>query len=196
MTANTPISVLVVDDVYQIRDMVKIIFSHKDYAKVIGEASNGKEAIELAPAINPDVVLMDIDMPIMNGIEAAKIIHQQNKEIKIVMLTACTNDVLIFTSFAAGADGYILKDKFPDTIETAITAVRLGSVWLDPAIARHILDIAARSSPIENNIDELLTLEEKKKLDEVANCTGSRCLVDPGFIANLRRLAGAELKKG
>lgn len=189
MSTPVPVSVLVVDDMPIIRETIKIIFTHGNYARLDGEAGNGKEAVEMADRMNPDIVLMDIDMPVMNGIEAAKLIRQKHKNTKIVMLTACTNDVLIFTSFAAGADGYILKDKFPATIEAAITTVRLGSVWLDPAIARHILEIAAASSPTESNIDELLTTQEKEKLSEVAACTGSRCLVDPEFIANLRRLA-------
>lgn len=192
MSTQMPVSVLVVDDMPLIRETIKILFTYGNYAKLDGEASDGKEAVEMVDAIKPDVVLMDIDMPVMNGIEAAKIIHQKHKDTKIVMLTACTNEILIFSSFAAGADGYILKDKFPATIQAAITSVCLGSVWLDPAIARRILEIAASSTQTETNIDELLTKEEKEKLNEVAGCTGSRCLVDPEFIANLRRLASAK----
>jgi DNA-binding NarL/FixJ family response regulator len=191
MRSSAQLSVLVVDDMSLIRDSVKIILAQGKYAKVIGEAENGKEAIEMANYFKPDFILMDIDMPIMNGIEAAKAIHEKHTGTKIVMLTACTNEILIFTSFAAGADGYILKDKFQDTIEAAMTTVRLGSVWLDPAIARRILEIAASSAHTETeiNIDELLTKEEREILNEVANCSGSRCLVDPEFITNLRRLA-------
>jgi len=189
MSIKTPISILVVDDVPLIRDTVKIILADEHYAKVIGEAGDGKEAIEVADNINPDIVLMDINMPIMNGIEAAKIIRQRNKNTKIVMLTSCTNDVVIFTSFAAGADGYILKDKFPATIETAITTVRLGSVWLDPAIAHRILEIARSTSHVEKSLEEVLTAEEVETLNVVSHCTGSLCLVDPGFIAKLRSLA-------
>ena len=192
MATQNTLSVLVVDDMPLIRETVKILFTYGNYAKLMVKPVMDKEAIEMADTLKPDIVLMDIDMPVMNGIEAAKIIHQKHKETKIVMLTACTNEILIFSSFAAGADGYILKDKFQDTIEAAMTTVRLGSVWLDPAIARRILEIAASSTQTETNIDELLTKEEKEKLNEVAGCTGSRCLVDPEFIANLRRLASAK----
>ena len=191
MSAQVPVSVLVVDDMPLIRETIKILFTHGSYATFDGEANNGKEAVEIADSLNPDIILMDIDMPIMNGIEAAKIIHQKHPNTKILMLTACTDEILIFTSFAAGADGYILKDKFPSTIEAAITTVRLGSVWLDPAIARRILEIAVNNTQSETNIDDLLTNEERETLNEVANCTGSRCLVDPEFIANLRRLASS-----
>jgi len=190
MSTQIPVSVLVVDDMPLIRETIKILFAHGNYARLSGEANNGEEAIEIADTIKPDIILMDIDMPVMNGIEAARIIHQKHKDTKILMLTACTNEILIFNSFAAGADGYVLKDKFPSTIEAAITSVRLGSVWLDPAIARRILEIAATSAQAQEiKINELLTKEEKETLSEVANCTGSRCLVDPEFIENLRRLA-------
>jgi len=191
MSTQVPVSVLVVDDMPLIRETIKILFSHGNYATFSGEANNGEEAVEIADTISPDVILMDIDMPVMNGIEAARIIHEKHAETKILMLTACTNEILIFNSFAAGADGYVLKDKFPSTIEAAITTVRLGSVWLDPAIARRILEMAATHSTQaeEVNIEELLTTEEKETLNEVAKCSGSRCLVDPEFIKNLRRLA-------
>jgi DNA-binding NarL/FixJ family response regulator len=186
---SAPISILIVDDMSLIRDTIKIILSHGNYATCVGEARNGQEAIELCDRLKPDLVLMDIDMPVMNGIEAARIIHQKHSDTKILMLTACTNELIIFSAFAAGADGYVLKDKFPATIETAITTVRLGSVWLDPGIARRILDIAASGAQAEIDINELLTHEEKETLNEVSQCTGSRCLVDPDFIQNLRRLA-------
>jgi len=186
------ISVLVVDDVPLIRDTVKILFAQEDYATVVGEAENGEEAIEVANNIRPDVVLMDINMPIMNGIEAAKIIRQQHENTKIVMLTSCTNEVVIFTSFAAGADGYILKDNFPSTIQAAITTVRLGSVWLDPAIARRILELARSTSRTDKTLEELLTEEEIETLIEVSRCTGSHCLVEPAFVNNLRRLGPSE----
>ncbi len=189
MVDKAPISVLLVDDVPLIRDTIKIMFAQGNYATISGEAANGQEAIEAASIINPDVVLMDINMPVMNGIEAAKIIRQHNKDIKLVMLTSCTNDVVIFTSFAAGADGYVLKDKFPATIETAITTVRLGSVWLDPAIAYRILELARTTSSTEKTLEEVLTEEELDTLNEVAHCTGSLCFVEPSFIEKLHSLA-------
>lgn len=190
MATTETLSVLVADDMPMIRKMVKTIFTFGKYAQVVGEAVNGQEAIEAANNLKPDIILMDIDMPILNGIEAAKIIHEQDRNIKIVMLTACTNEMFIFSSFAAGADGYIFKDKFQDTIEAAMTTVRLGSVWLDPAIARRILEIAATGANTKSGISvgEPLTTREKEILMEVSNCTGIGCLVEPEFIANLRRL--------
>ena len=184
------ISLLMVDDVPIIRDLVKMTFAKSDNIKVVAEATNGQEAIEMVDVKHPDIVLMDIEMPIMDGIEAAKIIHQKHKDIKIIMLTASSSEARIFKSFAAGAEGYIIKERFLDTIEMAINAVQVGSVWLDPAISRCILEAASKSSQRENeaNIGELLTAEERARLNEVASCTGSACLVDPGFVEKLHRL--------
>lgn len=188
MAMDTRISVLVVDDVPIIRDAVKILLTQGDYARIAGEADNGEEAVRLADNASPDIILMDIDMPLMNGIEAAKIIRQKHKNTKIIMLTSSNNERVIFHSFAAGADGYILKDKFPATIQAAITTVRLGSVWLDPGIARRILELVVENATTERNLSEPLTREEVETLHEVANCSSGHCLVEPEFIANLRRL--------
>ncbi len=182
------ISVLVVDDVPLIRDAVKIVLTQSDYAQIIGEAGNGEEAVRLAANEKPDIILMDIEMPNMNGIEAAKVIRQTNEHIKIIMLTASNNEKAILSSFAAGADGYILKDKFPATIQAAITTVRLGSVWLDPGIARRILEFVVERATVKKHLEILLTEQEVATLNEVASCSSERCLVNPNFVANLRRL--------
>lgn len=190
MSSNTPISVLIVDDVPLIRDAVKLLLTQGDYAKIAGEAENGQEAVSMADKGTMDIILMDIDMPVMNGIEAAKAIREKNKDIKIVMLTSCNSESFIFNSFAAGADGYVLKDKFPATMQAAITTVRLGSVWLDPAIARRILELAGDSKSNKDDFESCLTRQELDTLNTVA-CDGGHCLVAPEFVANLRRLTPA-----
>lgn len=190
MPDSAALSVLIVDDVPIIRDMVKLNLVSRENIHIAGEAVNGQEAVYMADATHPDIVLMDIEMPIMNGIEAAKIIHQKHKNIKVIMLTASSNETQIFQSFAAGAEGYILKERFLETAEMAIKTVRLGAVWLDPGIGRCILEAASTRCKRDNeaNIGELLTVEERATLNEVASCSGDTCLVDPAFVAKLRRL--------
>ncbi len=187
--AHKPTSVLIVDDVPLICDTVKLLLTQSDHPLVVDTASNGLEAIETCAIIKPDIILMDVEMPLMNGIEAAKAIRKRDKEIKIIMLTAHDHDSHIFNSFAAGADGYILKNRFIETLQTAIDTVRLGSVWLDPAIARRILELSRASATSRIGLDRPLSRKEKETLHMVANCTGEFCLVEPKFVEKLHKLA-------
>ncbi len=189
--ADKPVSILVVDDVPLIRTAVTKLLKPEGSSIIINEAKNGQEAVDLSTSINPDIILMDVEMPMMNGIEAAKIIHRKNKEVKIVMLTAHDTNNHILDSFAAGAEGYVLKNRFPETLQTAIQTVRLGSVWLDPSIARQILNLSIVPEREPQKITALLSQEEVQTLIIVAHCEGHLCLVDPQFVARLHKLAPA-----
>jgi len=170
--SDKPVSILVVDDVRLIRKAVSQLLKPEGSHITISEAHNGEEAVKISASRNPDIILMDVEMPMMNGIEAAKIIRQKNKEVKIIMLTAHDTNSHIFDSFAAGADGYVLKNRFAETLPTAIHTVRLGSVWLDPSIARQILalSIVPEREPIK--ITQVLSAEEVETLNTVAHCKG------------------------
>ncbi len=187
--ADKPVSILVVDDVRLIRNAVTKLLENTGSRIILNEAKNGQEAVEISDRINPDIILMDVEMPTMNGIEAAKTIRQKNKDVKIIMLTAHDTSDRIFDSFAAGADGYVLKNRFAETLPIAIHTVRLGSVWLDPSIAREILSLSIIPEQKPVKITELLSAEEVKTLSTVAECKGDLCLVDPSFVARLHKLA-------
>jgi CheY-like chemotaxis protein len=187
--ADKPVSILVVDDVTLIRTAVSKLLKLAGPRIIMNEAKNGQEAVDISTSINPDIILMDVEMPVMNGIEAAKIIRQKNKEVKIIMLTAHETSNHILDSFAAGADGYVLKNRFAETLQTAIQTVRLGSVWLDPSMAREILTLSIVPERKPVKITELLSFEDVKMLNTVAHCEGDLCLVDPSFVAKLHRLA-------
>jgi two-component system, NarL family, response regulator LiaR len=133
------ISVLLVEDHYLTRIGIRTVIQRTADIKVIGEASNGLEAIESAQSLNPDVILMDVGMPEMDGIEAASRIRKANPESKIIMLTSHNSDRDIMASLAAGATGYCLKDVEPERLYAAIRAVQIGDVWLDSAIASKVL---------------------------------------------------------
>ncbi len=106
---------------------------------VIGEAGNGEEAVSAAATLKPDVILMDVGMPVMDGIEASRRILSAQPEIRIIMLTQHDNDSDILASLAAGASGYCLKDVAPERLYTAIRAVSSGDAWLDASIASRVL---------------------------------------------------------
>lgn len=133
------IKVLLVEDHALTRIGLKAALKRTEDISVIGEAGNGEEAVEAAATLSPDVILMDVGMPVMDGIQAAKKILDNNPEMKVIMLTQHDNDRDIFASLAAGASGYCLKDVEPERLYTAIRSVRAGDAWMDAAIAGRVL---------------------------------------------------------
>lgn len=137
--SKRPIRVLLVEDHALTRMGLKAAFRRTNDIDVIGEASNGEEAIAQAAALSPDVIVMDVGMPIMDGIQASKQIVEKHPGIKIVMLTQHDNDSDILASLAAGASGYCLKDVEPERLYTAVRSVNAGDAWLDATIASRVL---------------------------------------------------------
>lgn len=133
------INVLLVEDHSLTRLGLKALLGRTEDLKVIGEAANGQEAIEKTLSLHPHIILMDVGMPIMDGIEAVKKIKEQKIEAGIIMLTSHDNERDIFASLAAGAGGYCLKDVDPERLYTAIRSVHAGDAWLDAAIAGQVL---------------------------------------------------------
>jgi DNA-binding NarL/FixJ family response regulator len=135
------IKVLVVDDHPLSRIGLKYLLDEAKDISIVGEAVNGEQAITVAERLQPDVVLMDVGMPVMDGIQAAKRIRQKNPEMRIIMLTSHENDEDIFASLSAGVNGYSLKDINQNRLLTAIRAVYAGDFWLDTAIASKVVNV-------------------------------------------------------
>jgi DNA-binding NarL/FixJ family response regulator len=144
------ISVLIVDDHEMTRTGVKFFLEQDSDIQVIGEAKNGEEGITLCASLKPDVVLMDVNMPVLNGIESAKRITAAHPDIKIIMLTAFDNIEEIRASLTAGVNGYCLKDISDSRLIAAIKGVIAGDIWLDSSIAGSLL----QSLPYNNEIKE------------------------------------------
>lgn len=136
---NGIINVLVVEDHALTRIGLKALLDRTPDIKVVGEAANGQEAVEKTLSLKPDIILMDVGMPVMDGIEAVKNIKEQKSTAGIIMLTSHDNERDIFASLAAGAGGYCLKDVEPERLYTAIRSVHAGDAWLDAAIAGQVL---------------------------------------------------------
>ncbi|MBN1699090.1 MAG: response regulator transcription factor [Spirochaetales bacterium] len=133
------IRVLIADDHIVVRQGFReLLRSHRDI-EVVGEASSGEEALELAGAFEPDIILMDIAMPGINGIEATKKIKKSNPAVNIIILTAYDNDEFIFACLAAKAAGYLLKNIEGDELIRSIRAVYHGDSVLHPSITRKVI---------------------------------------------------------
>ncbi len=133
------ISVLIADDHTLFRRGIRKMIEAEDDMQVVDEASNGVEAVQACRELMPDVILMDIQMPEMDGIEATRIIHSEMPHIGIVFITMYENDEFVFRGIQVGGRGYILKDADPDTMLRAIRAVTHGESLLGPSIALKVM---------------------------------------------------------
>jgi DNA-binding NarL/FixJ family response regulator len=131
--------VLVVDDHFLTRTGLKLIVDAGPHCRVVGEAETGVEAVARAAQLTPHIILMDVSMPKMDGIEAARRIKESHPAMGIIMLSSNENEEAICASLAAGASGYCLKDVRPERLYAAICSVHEGDVWLDAAIAAKVL---------------------------------------------------------
>jgi DNA-binding NarL/FixJ family response regulator len=125
---------------------IKFFIEQDQDIKVIGEAKDGEEGMELCNTLNPDIILMDVNMPILNGIEAAKRISANSSTVKIIMLTSIGNEEEIRASLTAGANGYCLKDINDSRLIAAIKGVTGGDIWLDSSIAGSLLQTNQKQS--------------------------------------------------
>jgi len=160
-----PIRVLIVDDHELFRRGVSSLLREHEQFEVVGEAGNGAEAIERAREVMPDVVLMDIKMPGMDGLAAAKQLKAEMPYIRIMMLTVSETDEDLFEAIKSGAAGYLLKNVDPDQLVTAILQVQRGEVPIAPTMAAKILrELAAPAEPTV----EMLTARERQVLELLA----------------------------
>ena len=147
-----PIRVLVADDQDLVRSGFKLILMSYDGIDVVGEARDGHEAVELAARLRPDVVLMDIRMPRMNGIEATRAIHGDPslQDVRVLILTTFDLDEYVYDALAAGASGFLLKDAEPDEIASAVRVVAEGDALIEPSITRRLIEtfVAARPASL------------------------------------------------
>lgn len=147
MSEGDTIGIVIADDHTLFRKGLRSILGHLDGMRVIGEASTGPEAVEIVRELVPDVVLMDIKMPGTNGIEAARLILQENPQIGIVLVTMYDDPESVFEGMRAGARGYVLKESEPTELKRAIEAAFNGEVLMNPAIAAKLLHRFDPQSP-------------------------------------------------
>jgi len=171
---------LIIEDHALTRIGLKTALEENTNFKIIAEAGYGEIGVELAKKLEPNVVIMDLGLPNMNGIEATKLIKQYNNEIKVLVLTSHDSEKEIMDSLKAGADAYCLKDINPAQLIPVIESIAQGGVWLDPVIAKIVLansvnysktrEKTKTSSPLsEREIEVLQLLADCMNNAEIAN---------------------------
>jgi DNA-binding NarL/FixJ family response regulator len=161
--------VLLVEDHPMFRDgLVRMLESVED-VEVVGEAGTGEEAVQLAEKLNPNIILMDLNLPKMSGIEATKQIIQKRPNTGILVLTMYDDDSSVFAAMRAGARGYLLKEANRNEIIRAIQAVGDGEAIFSPSIARRMMYyFEAKSKQTQVNVFPQLTEREREVLDHIA----------------------------
>jgi DNA-binding NarL/FixJ family response regulator len=133
------IRVLLVDDQALFREGLRTLLSIRPDLEVVGEAENGREGVELAARLRPDVILMDLRMPVLNGVAATEQLQKEQPESKVIVLTTFDDDEYVFDGLRAGAIGYLLKDVSSDKLVEAIRAAAAGESFLEPSIAAKVV---------------------------------------------------------
>jgi DNA-binding NarL/FixJ family response regulator len=164
-----PTRVLIVEDHTIVREGLHLLLQRNREIAIVGEASSGREAIELAAALQPDVILMDIRLPDIDGLEATQRIKTKHPNIAVIMLTMHDDEEYVIGAVRVGAAGYILKDISPNDLVSAIQTVHDGGTIIEPSLLRRTLGTLALSGPAEADrlVDEIETLTPREQ--EVLN---------------------------
>ena len=186
------IRVLIVDDQTLIREGLASLLMMQPDLEVVGKAADGRAAIEAVAAHAPDVVLMDVRMPGLNGIAATREIHQRWPAIRIIVLTTFDDDEYVFEALHAGAAGYLLKNADPDHLARAIRGVHTGQAILDPAVTQKVIQHFTRATaaqPAQITLTERLTDRERAVLrgmvDGLSNSAiAARLALSEGTVKN------------
>lgn len=136
---SDPIRILLVDDHEIVRRGIAALLASEPDLEVVGEAADGRQAIDLAERLRPDVVLMDLVLPELDGVAATRAIHERRPETQVLVLTSFGTDDKLFPAIKAGALGYLLKDTSPQELVEAIRQAAAGHTALDPTVARRLL---------------------------------------------------------
>ena len=158
--------VIIADDHAILRQGLRSLLADEDRVKIVAEASNGREAVELADSLRPDIIIMDISMPILTGLEATRQIRARFPDIKVIMLSMHAQDSFVIQALQFGAHAYILKKAVYDELKLALDAVLNGEYYLSPAISRVLIDQLLQSSQLLPHITsyEKLTQREREVL--------------------------------
>lgn len=177
------VQVLVVDDHRVVRAGLVALLKQSPSLDVVGEAGNGEEAVRLAGELQPDVVLMDMQMPVMTGVEATQRIKAQWPVIQVLVLTTYDDDELIWGGLQAGAKGYLLKDAPPEELLQGIKAVAAGQSLLPPQIAAKLMQVISQGGPAKGEPADQLTERELEIVQLMARGAANKEIAAALFIS-------------
>ena len=182
-----PITILLVDDQPLFREGLRTLLSVQPDLKVVGEAGDGEEAIKLCRTLKPAVVLMDLQMPVLDGVEATRRLHHEQPDSRVIVLTTFDDDEMVFDGLRAGALGYLLKDAPSEKLAEAIRAAARGESFLQPSIAAKVVAEFARltkkRSPPAQALIEPLSEREQEILALIATGATNREIGNQLFLA-------------
>ena len=159
------VTILLVDDHVLIRQGCRRILEHSDGLVVVGEAENGEEALDKIEELKPNLVLMDLNLPGVGGLEVTRRIRSQFPKVKVLILSLHTQENYVYRALEAGASAYIVKQGGVRELEGAIDAVTSGYIYLSPLVARPIVDVYLKYAPREMGLEgSLLTNKEREVL--------------------------------
>jgi DNA-binding NarL/FixJ family response regulator len=175
---HDPIRLMIVDDQKLMRQGLRTLLELETGFEIVGEAGDGKSALEAYSELQPDVVLMDIRMPGMDGVEATRRIHESWPDARIIILTTFNDDTYVFEALRVGALGYLLKDLSGHELANAVHTVADGGALIDPSVARKVVTEFARltppARPINDGLPEALTERELDVLRLLADGLSNR----------------------
>ncbi len=182
-----PVRVMVVDDQRLMREGLRILLELGPDIEVVGEASDGAEALARYEELKPDVVLMDVRMPVMDGVEATRRLTESDPSARVIILTTFDDDAYVFDGLRAGALGYLLKDVSGSELADAIRTVVGGGALIEPSVARKVVKAFARLSPRRRSTEpvlaEPLSEREREVLRLLAQGLSNREIADRLFLA-------------
>lgn len=185
------IKVLICDDQIMVREGLQTILKNSDAGiEVVGLARDGAEALELIPKVAPNVVLMDLKMPVMNGVQATRHIQKDHPDVHVLILTTYDADEWVFDAIRAGADGYLLKDAEQETLIKAIKETAAGQTPIDPSVAGKLFDQVAHHAPErDTTLADSLSPRERELLSLLAQGysnaeIASRLFLSEGTVRN------------